>query len=84
MSFIRVTLRNEKKTKVDLNSAHIVHYHAGSNGGAEVGSDVTLLNDDILTVNESPRQLRGFIKKAQGTLPAPAVSDEDSPAPPVA
>lgn len=80
MSFIRVTLRGEKKTKVDLNSIHIVHYRAGSNGGAEVGSDVTLLNDDILMVNESPRQLRSFIKKAQGALPVAAVVEVE-PAP---
>lgn len=83
MSFIRVSAR-DNKCKIDLNSVHIVSFSAGRVQGADVGSDIELTTGEDLYVNESPRQLRGFIKKAQGTLPAPAVSDDDSPAPPVA
>lgn len=71
MSFIRVTLRGSKD-KVDVNSAYIVSYKAGFADGVENGAQITMLNDDLLLVNESPRSLRSFIKKAQGILPAPA------------
>ena len=80
MSFIRVSEKDESKTKVDVNTVHIVLFRPAS----DAGSMIDLADGGTLYVNESPRQLRGFIKKAQGTLPAPAVSDEDSPAPPVA
>ena len=80
MSFIRVSEQDESKTKVDLNTVHIVSFRPATDAGAVID----LTDGGTLYVNESPRQLRGFIKKAQGTLPAPAVSDDDSPAPPVA
>lgn len=80
MSFIRVSEQDDNKTKVDVNSVHIVSFRPA----ADAGSMLDLSDGGTLFVNESPRQLRGFIKKAQGTLPAPAVSDDDSPAPPVA
>jgi hypothetical protein len=69
MSFIRVTQRNGSRTKTDLNVNHVVWYTPGARSE---GSDILLSNDEILPVNESPRSLRSFIKKAQGILPAPA------------
>lgn len=71
MSFIRVTKRDTGKTKTDLNVNHIIGYTPGE---GDVGSDVLLSNGDGLMVNESPRSLRSFIRKAQGTLPAPATA----------
>lgn len=73
MSFIRVSEQDESKTKVDLNTVHIVSFRPASDAGAVID----LTDGGTLYVNESPRQLRGFIKKAQGTLPvAAAVSDD--------
>jgi hypothetical protein len=76
MSFIRVTQRDGSKTKTDLNVNHVVWYTPAIR---QEGSDILLSNDEILTVNESPRSLRSFIKKAQGTLPAPAVVEVGTP-----
>ncbi|MNQ24768.1 hypothetical protein D3C85_379720 [compost metagenome] len=73
MSFIRVTQRNDAKTKTDLNTVHVVCYTPEENG---TGSDIELSTGDVLLVNESTRQLRSFVRKAQGTLPAPAVAAE--------
>lgn len=72
MSFIRVTLRSDK-TKIDLNTVHVVSYAPQYEG---TGSDIELSTGNELAVNESPRQLRSFVRKAQGTLPAPAAATE--------
>ena len=72
MSFIRVTLRDKERTKTDLNTVHVVSYAPEMDG---TGSDIELSTGNALLVNESPRQLRSFVRKAQGTLPAPAVAE---------
>lgn len=69
MSFIRVTLRSNKN-KIDINTVHVVSFREATT----LGTDIVMLNDDVHLVNESPRQIRSFIKKAQGSLPAPAES----------
>ena len=73
MSFIRVSEQDESKTKVDLNTVHIVSFRPASDAGAVID----LTDGGTLYVNESPRQLRGFIKKAQGTLPVAAAATDD-------
>lgn len=70
MSFIRVTLRSSKD-KVDINTVHIVSFRDGVSSGTEI----TMLNDDLHLVNESTRQIRSFIKKAQGTLPMASATE---------
>ena len=74
MSFIRVSLRHSKD-KLDINTAHLVSFKPVLDiAGKETGTELTMLNDDRYSVNESSRQIRSFIKKAQGSLPAPAES----------
>ena len=80
MSFIRVSAR-DNKCKIDLNSIHIVSFSAGRVQGADIGSDIELSTGEDLYVNESPRQLRGFIKKAQGTLPVAATASDEAVVP---
>lgn len=70
MSFIRVTLRSSKD-KVDLNTAHIVSFREG----VQSGTEVSMVNGDLHLVNESTRQIRSFIKKAQGTLPQASATE---------
>lgn len=72
MSFIRVTQRNADKTKTDLNTVHVICYTPEVGG---TGSDIALRDGTKLAVNESPRQLRSFVRKAQGQLPAPAAAE---------
>lgn len=72
MSFIRVTQRDADKTKTDLNIDHVVCYTQQSEG---TGSDIALVGGAKLLVNESTRQLRSFVRKAQGQLPAPAAAE---------
>lgn len=67
MSFIRVTLKHNG-VKVNLNSANISSFSDASDSG----SVITMTNDDDFEVTDSARSLRGYIKKAQGTLPAKA------------
>ena len=73
MSFIRVSLRHTND-KLDINTAHLVSFRPLLADGKEVAAELTMLNDDRYSVNESSRQIRSFIKKAQGSLPAPAES----------
>lgn len=77
MSFIRVSEQDESKTKVDLNTVHIVSFRPASDAGAVID----LTDGGTLYVNESPRQLRGFIKKAQGTLPVAATASDEAVVP---
>lgn len=62
MPFIRVTRRD--KIVVDINTVHIIQFYP------EGGDTKVDLTDNLsFNVLEEPRQLRGFIKKAEGTLP---------------
>lgn len=74
MSFIRVSLRHSKD-KIDINTAHLVSFKPLFADGKEVATELTLLNDDKYSVNESSRQIRSFIKKAQGTLPQASATE---------
>lgn len=67
MSFIRVT-DNESGEKIDLNSNHIVAFRGMGDGQ---GSEISLIGGNFHSVKDSPRSLRGYIKKAQGMLPEP-------------
>lgn len=69
MPFIRVTDVVQKQV-VDLNVAHIVGFTPAT-GREQTGSLVTLANGDVYHVEDTPRSLRGYIKKAEGTLPEP-------------
>lgn len=70
MSFIRVTGRDATKKKIDVNTTHIVGF--SPEDGAGTGADIQLTTGQLLQVNESARQLRSFVRKAQGNLPAKA------------
>lgn len=70
MSFIRVSRVNTDSTKVDINTAHIVSYEVG-----QASTIIVMSTDEELHVNETPRQLRSFIKKAQGTLPQASATE---------
>lgn len=70
MSFIRVTLRSSKE-KIDINTVHVVSFREADSPGTEI----TMLNDDVHLVNETTRQIRSFIKKAQGTLPQASATE---------
>lgn len=65
MGFIRVTDKDTQE-KIDLNVEHITAFRGL---GANAGSQVVIINGDNFTVSDSPRSLRGYIKKAQGSLP---------------
>lgn len=71
MSFIRLTRKGGTK-QVDVNSTHVVSFEELNGTGN--GTYVTLVDSTEMDVLESPRQIRSFIKKAQGSLPAPAES----------
>lgn len=68
MPFIRVTDVQQNQV-VDLNIAHIVAFTPANRN--QQGSFVTLNNGDVYHVEDTPRSLRGYIKKAEGTLPEP-------------
>ena len=68
MPFIRVTDVKQKQV-VDLNIAHIVGFTPAHRDLS--GSFITLINGEIYHVEDTPRSLRGYIKKAEGTLPEP-------------
>lgn len=74
MPFIRVTDAQQKQV-VDVNIAHIVAFTPAA-GRDPQGSFITLNNGVIYHVEDTPRSLRGYIKKAEGTLPLPEPKDE--------
>lgn len=75
MPFIRVT-DTQTKAIVDLNINKIIKFEV------RPGSKFTTIDLDdnwCIHVDDEPRQLRGYIKKAEGTLPEkaePNVSQE--------
>lgn len=69
MPFIRVTDVRDKQV-VDLNINHIVAFTPAIGRDLQ-GSLITLNNGDVYHVEDTPRSLRGYIKKAEGTLPEP-------------
>lgn len=64
MPFIRVTRRDN--TVIDVNISKIIQFHP--HGGNTRLDLVDNISHDIV---DEPRQLRGYIKKAEGTLPLP-------------
>ena len=64
MSFIRVT-DLESGVKIDINSDHILSFTPSDTAG----SIIRLLDGNLYSVKDTPRSIRGFIKKAQGNLP---------------
>lgn len=71
MSFIRLTSQSDN-TRLDLNVNHIVGFEPSNDGS---GSKVWTSTDDTCFVKESTRQIRSFIKKAQGTLPQASATE---------
>ncbi len=65
MSFIKVTDK-ESGERIDLNSDHILAFRGLGEGK---GCQIALLGGTSHIVNDSPRSIRGYIKKAQGVLP---------------
>lgn len=62
MSFIRVT-DAATGIKIDINSVHVMSFTAHGEG-----SKIVLLNNEVYAVSDTPRSIRGYIKKAQGNL----------------
>ena len=73
MSFIRVTTK-KNAVKLDLNLNHIVHFETHQTGE---GSYITMIDGTDYEVTNSSRSLRGYIKKAQGTLPEKATASAE-------
>lgn len=67
MSFIRLTDK-ESGEKIDVNSNHIVAFRGVGDGE---GTEVVTTVGGTHSVTDSPRSIRGYIKKAQGSLPGP-------------
>lgn len=61
MTYIRV-VDHETKLKVDLNTSHIVAFVAAEDSGTLI----SLVNGVSYHVSDTPRSVRGFVRKAQG------------------
>lgn len=62
MPFIRVTRRDN--VVIDIHTANIIQFYQ------QGGSTIIDLRDNIShNIVDEPRQLRGYIMKAEGTLP---------------
>lgn len=66
MPFIRVT-RTCDKVVIDINTASILQFYPAS-GNTRIDLQDNISHDIV----DEPRQLRGYIKKAEGTLPEKA------------
>lgn len=67
MPFIRVTDVQSKQV-IDLNIAHIVAF-TPVGGTKAKGSLVSIDNGESYHVEDETRQIRGYIMRAEGTLP---------------
>lgn len=61
MTYIRV-VDHETKLKVDLNTAHIVAFAPADDSGTLI----SLVNGVSYHVSDTPRSVRGYVRKAQG------------------
>lgn len=75
MPFIRVT-RFEDAVVMDINVNKIISFHVGK---GKKFTTIELVDNLTVDACDDPRQLRGYIKKAEGTLPE-KVMPNDGPA----
>ena len=61
MTYIRV-VDHETKLKVDLNTDHIVAFAPADDSGTLI----SLVNGVSYHVSDTPRSVRGYVRKAQG------------------
>lgn len=61
MTYIRV-VDHETKLNVDLNTDHIVAFAPADDSGTLI----SLVNGVTYRVDDTPRSVRGFVRKAQG------------------
>lgn len=68
MPFIRVT-RYEDDVVIDISVTKIISFYVAKGGKF---TTVELVDNLNIHAKDEPRQLRGYIKKAEGTLPEKA------------
>lgn len=67
MTYIRV-VDHETELKVDLNTAHIIAFAAARDvdGNELPGTHISLVNGLTYHVSDTPRQVRGYVRQANG------------------